>query len=100
MPSAPSIDLLVNTSSGSLFSKPTVEATCRTPLQPSMAASKLSGSLRSALKILSFSAAPGRPVRKLMSLLLSGHISQIQKHTRIKSRVADDYRNDVLNIVN
>ena len=79
MPSAPLIALLVTTSTGSLFWKSTGVATWSTPLHPSMAASKLSGSLRSALKILSFSAAPGRLVRKLMSLLFSGHMLQIRK---------------------
>ena len=68
MPNAPSMDLFVTISSGSLFSKSTGVATWKTPLQPSMATLKLSGLLRSAFRICSFWDAPGKFVRKLTSL--------------------------------
>ncbi|KAM1135404.1 hypothetical protein ACFX2J_044241 [Malus domestica] len=63
MPRAPSIDLLVTTSSGYLSWKSTGVATWNTPMHPSTTALKLSGLQRSALKILSLSVAPGRLVR-------------------------------------
>jgi len=73
MPSAPSMALLVTTSSGSFTAKSIGVAVWKIPTHPSTAGPKLSGSLRSALKKCSFSDAPGRFVRKLTSLLRPVH---------------------------
>jgi len=69
---------LVTISSGSLSLRSSGVATWKTPVHPSMGALKLSGSLRSALKIWSFSDAPGRLVRKLVSFLCSVQDSRIK----------------------
>jgi hypothetical protein len=60
--------LFVTISSGSFSSKSTGVAVWNTPMHPSIAALKLSGLQRSALKIFSFCVAFGRFVRKLTSL--------------------------------
>jgi len=60
--------LFVTISSGSFSSKSIGVAVWNIPMHPSIAALKLSGLLRSALKIFSFWVAFGRFVRKLTSL--------------------------------
>jgi len=59
--------LFITISSGSFSSKSTGVAVWNTPMHPSIAALKLSGLLRSALKIFSLWVAFGRSVRKLTS---------------------------------
>lgn len=72
IPCSPATALRVLTSSVSWSWRSMGWAVWKTPMQPSMAAAKLAGLSRSALKICSLSDAPGRFVKKLMSLLRSG----------------------------